>query len=371
MKVLLINPWEDDYLPPPAIGYLQAAIKHWKEDVTVCNLQQSLMIEDNFDLVGVSFHSFSVKYAKQIRNRFKGKLICGGHHPSAMPEQMLSIGYDQVVIGEGENAIISIMQGNNDKIVNNCDSLYFHGINEMPIPDYSGISFGGCIGISIITSRGCPFACNFCASSDFWHHKYKMRSADNVLLEIERRKKEGYTTWIFEDDNFTANTQRIFDICSELDGNLKWQCVSRAADLEADLCAELYRSGCRKIWVGIESLSQESLDRCNKKTTVEKMLKGIENAVKAGISTFSLFIIGLPGDSEKDIEITKNRIKNSYITEIGTNLAWILPGTDIYKKAKGKGFDDNIYLESGAPFYTYEQSMDTLKNWEYQIMTAK
>jgi hypothetical protein len=48
-----------------------------------------------------------------------------------------------------------------------------------------------------------------------------------------------------------------------------------------------------------------------------------------------------------------------------------LPGTDIYKKAKEKGFDDNTYLESGAPFYTYEQSIETLRNWEYQIMTAR
>jgi len=371
MKVLLINPWEDDYLPPPAIGYLQAALKHWEAEVSVCNLQQALTMNDEFDLVGVSFHSFSVKYAKLLRSKFKARMICGGHHPSAMPDQMLSIGYDQVVIGEGENAIISIIQGDDSKIISNQDHKYFFGINEIPIPDYSGISFGGCIGISIITSRGCPFACNFCASSNFWGHKYRMRSAQNVLMEIEQRKSEGYTTWIFEDDNFTLNRERTYEICKGLDGKYLWQCTSRADVLDEDLCHELYRAGCRKLWLGIESLSQDSLDRCNKKTTVDKMLKGIENSYNAGIGSNSLFIIGLPGDTEKDIKLTSERIKGSCITEIGTNIAWIIPKTEIHRKANEQGFDDNIYLESGAPFYTYEQPFSVLENWKNQIKTAK
>ena len=359
----------DDYLPPPAIGYLQASLKHWKIDVTVVNLQQALAIEDSFDIVGVTFHSFSVKYARQLRDKFKGKLICGGHHPSAMPEQMLSIGYDQIVIGEGENAIIDIIQGNSEKIVID-PKIYFYGINNYPIPDYTGINFGGDIGIFIITSRGCPYQCSFCASSDFWEHKYYMRSADNVLCEIEQRISEGYKTWIFEDDNFTAHESRALEICRLLDGTYLWQCVSRAEDLAEELCKELYRAGCRKIWIGVESLSQESLDRCNKNTTVEKMLSGIENASKAGLTTMALFLIGLPGDTKQDIDITSEKIKGSYITERGVNIAWILPKTEIYRKSKEYGFDDNIYLETGVPFYTYEQSMETLKNWEYKIMNS-
>lgn len=109
MRVLLINPWETGEFPPPSIAYLQAALKHWKVDVVVKDLPDAMIDTKSYDLVAVSFHSFSVKYARQIRDQFKGKLICGGHHPSAMPEQMLSIGYDQVVVGEGENATIDII----------------------------------------------------------------------------------------------------------------------------------------------------------------------------------------------------------------------------------------------------------------------
>jgi anaerobic magnesium-protoporphyrin IX monomethyl ester cyclase len=367
MKVLLINPWETGEFPPPSIAYLQVALKYWKVDVVVKDLPDAMIDNNDYDLVAVSFHSFSVKYARTIRNKFKGKLICGGHHPSAMPEQMLSIGYDQVVVGEGENAIIDIIQGNDEKIVKNCDHKYFYGINEIPFPDYTGLKFHGTQGIPIISSRGCPFRCNFCGSTEFWGHEYRMRSAENVILEIEKRKSEGFKTWIFYDDNFTANKKRVFEICAGLDGEMKWQCVGRAESMDEELARELYRAGCRKVHFGIESLSQDALDRMGKNTTVEKMLRGIEIAENAGINTMSLFLVGLPGDTHENIaETHQNRLK-SRITQYGTNICWVLPGTSIYKKAKEFGMEDDFYLQVGAPFYTYEQSIETLNAWACQI----
>ena len=153
MRVLLINPWESDALPPPSIRYLQSALKHYAIDVTAANLAEAMNMNDDFDIVGASFHSFSVKYARQIRDKFRGHLICGGHHPSALPEQMLGIGYDQVVIGEGEDAIIDIINGNRDKIIRDCERKYFDGINDYPFPDYAGLTNMGIYRINIISSR--------------------------------------------------------------------------------------------------------------------------------------------------------------------------------------------------------------------------
>ena len=296
MNILLINPWDVDVLPPPSVGYLQSAIKDKCKDVQVTARDLSeayaLLERNKYDIVGVTFHSFSVKHAKEIRKRFNGRLICGGHHPTALPEQMLSLGYDQVVIGEGENAMIDIILGNTDKTVTTTERHHFPTINDIPFPDYTGLSYKGKFGVNIISSRGCPFACTFCASSFFWNHKYKMRSADNVIREINQRKAEGFNTWIFEDDNFTAHKKRVHDICSTLDGSLTWQCQGRAEDLTEDLCSELYRAGCRRIFLGIESFSQPTLDRCKKSTTVDKMVRGINAAEKAGIKTICLFIVG-------------------------------------------------------------------------------
>jgi radical SAM superfamily enzyme YgiQ (UPF0313 family) len=366
MRVLLINPWEVGEFPPPAIGYIQSVLKQYKVGVIAKHLSDALRDNSEYDLVAVSFHSFSVKFARQIRDKFKGHLICGGHHPSAFPYQMISIGYNQVIIGEGENAIIDIINGNTLQIIKDCPK-YFKTINDIPFPDYTGLPFNGNQGINIITSRGCPFKCHFCGSSQFWHHKYYMRSAESVLLEIEQRKQEGFKTWFFHDDNFMANRKRVFEICSGLNGEMKWQAQGRAESIDEDLCRELYRAGCRKLHFGIESLSQDALDRMGKNTTVEKMLKGIEIAENMGISTMSLFIVGLPGDSIKNIEETRANRLRSKITQYGPNICWVLPGTEIHRKAKEYGFDDNIYLESGAPFYTYEQSIETLNQWASQI----
>jgi radical SAM superfamily enzyme YgiQ (UPF0313 family) len=332
-----------------------------------------LLKHTQYDLVGVSFHSFSVAKARMIREKVKGHLICGGHHPSALPDQMLSIGYNQVIIGEGENAILSILNGNNSPIVKNVSS-YFETINDIPFPDYTGLLFDASafsFGINIISSRGCPFRCAFCASSHFWG-KYQMRSAENVLAEVRQRIAEGYKNWIFEDDNFTANRQRALDICAGLDGRLTWQTQGRAESLDEDLCREMYRAGCRRMYLGIESFSQGTLDRCNKKTTVAKMIRGINVAEKAGIRTMCMFLAGFPGDTIKDIEESARVRRSIKISEFGVNNVWILPGTAVYYKAKELGFSDDVYLEAsnknqfgcGVPYYAYEQSLETLKQWQ-------
>ncbi len=363
MKVLLINPWHEDQLPPPAIGYLQSSLKAKGVDVIARNLQEAYELKDDYDLVGVSFHTFSMVHAVEIRNHFKGRLICGGHHPSALPEQMIKIGYDQVVIGEGEEAIMKIIEGNYDQIVRSEPT----DINLFPFPDYAGLKFTGFPhGIPVISSRGCPFKCLFCGSSAFWGHKYKTRTAENVIEEIEHLKSSGYKTWIFYDDNFIANKKRALQICSAMDGSYIWEAVARAEDLDDVICNELYRAGCRRLHLGVESLSQDALDRMGKHTTVEKMLKGVECAEKSGIATMSLFLVGMPGDSFEDIEITRKYRLKSKITQYGANIVWILPNTEIYRKAKEYGFDEDSYL-SGVPFYTYEHSLTELQQWASQI----
>lgn len=374
MKILFINPWEGEIFPPPSIGYLQAAIKEARPDIQVkaADFTTAMVLLNNYeyDLVAVTYHSFSVKYAKIIRSKVRGKLICGGHHPTALPQQMLEIGYDQVVIGEGEKAILDIINGETKKIYN-CERI--QDIDSIAYPDYTGLEWDGIYGFPIISSRGCPFDCNFCASSIFWGRKWKGRSADNIYKEIVQRIEiDKVASFMFEDDNFTLIRERVIEICKLIKGlNTNWQCASRAETLQdEDLCRKLKESGCHTVWLGIESLSQGSLDRCNKKTTVQKMLKGIEVIVRSGLLMMPQFIVGLPGDTIKDIKETARNIRRSKITNRGVNKAWVLPGTKIYEQAKKYGFDDDDYLISGAPFYTYEQNINTLNNWRNLILKA-
>jgi len=367
MKVLLINPWQGEVFPPPSLGYLQAVLKQAGVEVKACDLVDAFSERNNtYDMVAVSFHSFSVKSAIGLRQMFKGKMICGGHHPSAMPQQMLDIGYDQVVIGEGENAILEIVNGNTNSIIKGKSV----NVNEIPFPDYTGFTGNRTMGMPIISSRGCCFDCSFCASSDFWDRSWKPRSVDNVIKELQLIVTKQF---MFEDDNFTTHRGRAIDICKAIRelGGFNWQCASRAETLTDDeLCWNLKSAGCHTVWLGVETLSQDSLDRCNKNTTVEKMLAGIARAHAHGLNTMSQFIVGLPGDTEKNILETVTNIKHSKIRRRGTNTLWILPNTEVYKKAKEYGFDDSSYLTEGVSYYTYEQSMKTLSRWSKLINAA-
>ena len=372
MKVLLINPWAGGVFPTPAIGYLQAAVKAARPEVSVTaadmKVALGLLEKNSYDLVGVTYHSFSVKYARQIRDRVKGRLICGGHHPSALPQQMLDIGYDQVVVGEGENALIGIIDGDTRPIIKGYINP-FAIIDELPFPDYSGLSWSGAMGMPIISSRGCPFNCLFCGSVSFWGRKWKMRQAEDVIDEIAYM---GLKKFMFEDDNFTVDKKRALKICEWLKGKgYTWQCNSRAETLvDEELCRALKDAGCETVWCGIESLSQKSLNRCGKNTTVEKMLAGIEMADKVGLEIMAQFIVGLPDDTEADIQLTVEGIKKSKIKRKGVQKIWIVPNTLAYDRAKAKGFDDEVFLKTGSPYYTYEQDMATLDRWYKLINEA-
>ncbi len=368
MRVLLINPWQGELFPTPSIGYLQAILKSNGIEVDAVDISNAFQSRE-YDLVAVTFHSFSVKYAKQIREYYKGnRLICGGHHPSALPEQLLELGYDQVVIGEGEQAILDIVDGDTSKVIKG----KLGNLSTLPIPDYTGLVYNGLYGLPIISSRGCPFVCNFCASTQFWGRSYRARSTEDVLEEIEIRLSEGMRTWMFEDDNFTLDKSRAISICKGIEkmGSHQWQCASRAESLDEELCAALSKAGCSVVWLGVESLSQSSLDRCNKNTTVQKILDGIATAEKFGIQTMSQFIVGIPGDTLKNIQETIIGIKSSKIRRKGSNILWVLPNTQAYRIWKREGFSDTVYLETGAPYYTLEQNLDTLLYWSKLIQMA-
>lgn len=373
MKILLVNPWQAELFPPPSLGYIQAAAKAAGADVTAVDMGSESFADaagQQWDIVGVSFHSFSVQHARNLRRLFEGQhLICGGHHPSALPQQMLDLGYDQVIKGEGENAIIDIINGNTNRIIEGTAV----DINAMPCPDYTGFKYTNAMGLPVISSRGCPFACSFCASKSFWGRRYRVRSADNVLAEIERNRAAGVMEFMFEDDNFTLHRERALEICDGLIamGSPRWQCASRAETLiDEELCRRMRQAGCHTVWLGIETLSQATLDRIAKHTTVGRQMLGVETAERAGINTMSQFIIGLPEDTLADIEETARNIKRSHIRRKGCNIAWVLPDTEIHRQAKLRGFDDSIYLDSGAPFYTYERSMNTLQYWANLINQA-
>lgn len=372
LNVLLIHPWKPEIFPPPAIGYLRAALEFNGKPVTVTSSYLGHNLPEQADFVGISVHSFAVrnvcKMLPQLRAKYpNAKFIAGGHHSTALPEQMLEIGFDQVVAGPGELRIQEIIFGD-------CVDQF------LPLPNYSDLDIGwsmpayqGGRGIGIVSSRGCPFECSFCASSNFWKRKWTPLKPDLVMQTLEAQIQHyKLTSWMFEDDNFTLNVDRAIEICdrikaSPITNKMPWQAASRAESLCSEtLCKALKDAGCAKVWLGVESLCQRTLDRCKKNTRVENVLNGIATARSLRLGLVCQFIAGLPGETEETMSENCELIRRHRISA-GVNKAWILPGTEIHRLAKEHyGFDDKIYL-NGIPLYTFEWEPGTLDRWVGKI----
>jgi len=384
VKILLINPWYPEIFPPPGLGYIKAYLQSTMPTVLVqmADLQPALKlpVSEDYELIGISVHSFAVMYIPQLlaslRQRFpRARLVAGGHHASALPKQMLELGFDQVVVGPGEEAMVQIAQGLCAPIVK---GTQIADINTIPIPDYRGLKgkwtmplYQGGKALPVISSRGCPFGCRFCASTSFWGRRWFPRSVDSIMNELHTLLSHNeINSFMFEDDHFTLQTERAKMICRRIIDEilpryprLHWQAASRTDILgDSELCRIMAIAGCTHVWLGIESGSPAILESCGKGTSPEKQLAGIEIAEAAGLRTVGQFIVGLPGETDATIEETRQFISRSRLSTVGINKAWVLPGTYLYDAAVANGFCDKDYLY-GVPFFTYENSLLILDRW--------
>ncbi len=188
----------------------------------------------------------------------------------------------------------------------------------------------------VTSSRGCPFSCHFCASPKIWNRKIRYRSATNVVDEIEMLVREyGVKEIHFEDDNLTLKRSHIQGICEEiLSRNIKvyWATPNgiRVDTVSDELLRLMKRSGCYSVAFGIESGSQEILDKIEKKTDLKIIRSAVEMAYRAGLITQAFIIFGLPGETEKTIQETINMVMKLPLHKVQFLLLDVLPGSRLW-----------------------------------------
>jgi anaerobic magnesium-protoporphyrin IX monomethyl ester cyclase len=345
-------------------------IKRWSPDVVVIEIPFS----------GWSKTAFEV--ASTVKGINKDIItVLEGQHPSARPEDCLANpNVDFVVMGEPENAIFELIDAvgketrNLKKIrgigfvkngvpvftsprplLEDLDSLPFPARHLLPMEEYyvavKENPLRGEINkpwTIMITSRGCPYNCVFCTHHIVWGRKWRGRSPENVVDELEQVIKTYHVKQIdFLDDNMTLDRKRMEKICDLIVKrglSIEWFTPNgvRADTLDEKLLKKMKRSGCKKIRVAPESGVQRVVDQVIKKNLD---LRSVERAVvlckKVGIKVGCFFVIGLIGETKEEIEET---IKFAYkLRQLGADsfifsIATPVYGTRLYEQAKRGGF---------------------------------
>ncbi|MDP3878829.1 MAG: radical SAM protein [Dehalococcoidales bacterium] len=367
--------------PPLGLGYLAASLRNagYHVDILDCTfmdrksaVEKALRI--NADVVGiysmVTMREDSLALAGILRN--KGKLIiAGGPLPSCDPAPFTDY-FDVVVRGEGEETILEVLDGfrqNRDlglipgiayrsgsngqagehesrviltpqrQMQANLDTIAFPARDLFPNEKYIDYwrKRSGNAGTTLITTRGCPFNCEFCSNAVFGV-SYRERSPENVVDEVEQALSLGYDYIHFADDVFTLSRDRLSRICAEIKTRglqFKWECLGRVDSIDADIAKEMREAGCERIFFGIESADNSILRLMNKKITVERARKAIEAAGSAGIRTGAFFILCYPGETNNTVLRTIRFATALPLDYLSFTLPYPLPGTALFERVEG------------------------------------
>lgn len=329
MKFCLINPpdpicedakWDE----PLGLLYLAAVLMEngYEVEVLDMNFYDGLdeLRRHDADVYGIYCSSALLEPTLKINSLIKEDYpealrIVGGPHATCMPEQMAEY-FDKVVVGEGEKAIIEVLEGKwVGKLVHcppieDLDTVPFPARSLVPIKKYHR-RVGGRVSTGMITARGCPHSCAFC--SKVWGKKARFRSAGNIISEVEECINDyGIRAFSVRDDTFTLNKKRLFKI---LDGFKKldvlWRCLTRVDQVDEKTLQAMKEAGCVQIVYGIESGSQKILDNLNKGTTVKQNVEAIRLTKKVGIPSKAAVIVGNPGETWDTVAETIQFIDDS------------------------------------------------------------
>jgi anaerobic magnesium-protoporphyrin IX monomethyl ester cyclase len=312
--------------------------------------------------MGISSCTPSIKEAWRLVKIAKdlGKtVVLGGPHPTALPEESLSKDVDVVVRGEGEETIREICSGkpnknilgisyrDKGKIVHNENRPFITDLDSIPFParhlfdlrkyspEFHRHKFVG----DIMTSRGCPFNCNFCYKAVFGR-QYRTRHPKNVVDEWKIMINDiGYDEIGIIDDNFSANEERAIEICDLIcKNNLKvdWCATGglRVDSVSRRLFEAMKKSGCYRIGLGVESGSQYILDKVGKCTKLDQIRNAVKMSKEFGFETYLFFMIG---NLEETVQQTIDFAKELDGDYTQFTVATPYPGTRMYDEIKKEG----------------------------------
>lgn len=300
----------------------------WKE-------ADKIFLEFKPDVVGISLISTKFASGMVVAERYKKlgakRIICGGPHATIHPDEVLANqNVDSVVVGEGEGVFERALT--EEKIVadriKNLDELAWPAREKLyNFSTYKPNDLG-----IIMTSRGCPFDCNFCCSKVLWGRNVVMRSIADVVDEIKNiNERYGTKEFYIADDTFTCNKSRVLDFCSRIkDMNFTWSCLTRVDTVDAETIMAMKAAGCKMVKIGLESGNERVLGLMNKMIRKKDVVRAAEIFRQCGVPWMSYLIVGVPGETEAEVDDTMEFIKEVKPNFVSFSVFTPYPGTPFY-----------------------------------------
>ena len=299
---------------PLGLLYLAASLRSHGHDVEILDLAGAEDWEDQIckvdsEFVGISATTPQFNLARRAASLTDAVTVAGGPQPSVCPDLYLENGFDAVVVGEGERAVLRVLEGETgvleSPLIEDLDSIPFPAWDLVDLSSYRQHFLDKPI-VHLMTSRGCPHRCAFCSHSVF-QTETRFRSPDNVIAEIHAlHHTHEYERLMIMDDTFGIRKDLIYPVMEELARlGILWRCHFRANLANEAFLKDMFDSGCRHMTLGVESGSDQILENISKGATVAMNTEAIQNAKRAGLKVKAFTIVGLPGETLETMEATK------------------------------------------------------------------
>ncbi|MFQ5876765.1 MAG: radical SAM protein [Acidobacteriota bacterium] len=372
---------------PLGLGTLNGVLRRAGLDASIVNMSAwpwrrvaAYLRDVRPDIAGISVFTFNRHEAMRVAALARSAnprclVVAGGPHATHLARHLLRAypAVDLVVRGEGEESLLELVRSHRsgrletelpsirgltyrraglpclgivdrlEEIVETPERPVIAELDTLPHP----AAYPAAVGVDpmaqhefIITSRGCPAACTFCSSPDFWGRALRFRSPAHIIEEIRLlRERHGVVYVSVRDDTFTVHRQRVIDLCRgliESGIDLLWDCQSRVNAVDEERLAWMRRAGCTHVQYGVESGSPRMLRRLNKGITLDQVRAAARATRRVGLGLSIYLITGIDSETDEDLDATLNLIEEIRPHDGLVSPLTVYPGTAQYAQARDK-----------------------------------
>ena len=375
------------------VGLFDAMIaeseRGWDESLGRHKPRYAVLYEDNFNYLSkmclLRMREAAFRMIELAKSRGCEIILCGADATDHY-EEYLRRGADYVLIGEGEETLGELMDALEDirpvptagiaglawrdvSGASHCNPRRpdISRLDDLPIPAWDLVDVDryrniwrtrhGYYSMNMITTRGCPYHCNWCAKP-IWGQRYNTRSPENVVDElayIRDRYRPDHV--FFADDIFGLKPgwiERFGELVNSRGIRVPFKCLMRADLVKQSVVDGLRQAGCETVWLGAESGSQKILDAMEKGTTVEQIAEARRRLGAAGIRVAFFLQFGYPGETRDDVEKTIAMVRTLLPDDIGISVSYPLPGTAFFESVRSQLGEKQNWLDSDDLAMLYE-----------------